>query len=444
MRVVQAAGWFPPFDLGGTEVYLDGLVGALRKLGVVSTAIVPRHPLAPEHYEHNGIEVRTYNVNHVPGAGELRGVQPHTDFDRFRSLLLQHRGAIYHQHSWTRGCGAHHLRAAKDLGMPTVLTVHVAGNICLRGSMLRFGRAPCDGHVDDRMCGACWGESHGLPSALARALAGLPRPVSAAVRRLPIGKVATALGARALAHDKLQGIADMVDAADRVVVVCGWLHDVLLAVGAPREKIILNRQGVSEGYLGAISAGARVRREDSSTTLRILFLGRWDPAKGIDVVVRAVAMLPPSCDVRLNVFGSKSVTDDGSYEAMVTRAANGDQRIAFGAAVGRDALADLMAEHDVLAVPSLVMETGPLVVLEAQAAGLFVLGSRLGGIAELVSDARRGTLVPPGDVTAWAAAIESLVARRKAGQLVRERRQVRTMETVADETRELYQSLRRR
>src|SRR5262249_48895227 len=117
--------------------YVEGLIEALARQGVGSTVLVPRAPAAPETYEYKGIRVETYPVNEIPLAGELREGVPHQGFAEFRHALERLRGAIYHQHSWTRGCGLPHLLAAKELGLSTVITVHVAGNLCLRGTMRR-------------------------------------------------------------------------------------------------------------------------------------------------------------------------------------------------------------------------------------------------------------------------------------------------------------------
>ena len=98
-----------------------------------------------------------------------------------------------------------------------------------------------------------------------------------------------------------------------------------------------------------------------------------------------------------------------------------------------------MARHDVLVVPSLGLETGPLVVLEAQAAGLYVMGSHLGGIAELVGEGIGGELVEAGSQRAWTAAIARLAERRaNGGALPCRPRAVRTMSTAAAEMAELY------
>ena len=71
-----------------------------------------------------------------------------------------------------------------------------------------------------------------------------------------------------------------------------------------------------------------------------------------------------------------------------------------------------LSVYDVVAVPSQGLETGPLVVLEAFAAGVPVLGSAIGGIADKVNDGVDGFLVRPFDSeTEWASALEALCHR---------------------------------
>jgi glycosyltransferase involved in cell wall biosynthesis len=96
---------------------------------------------------------------------------------------------------------------------------------------------------------------------------------------------------------------------------------------------------------------------------------------------------------------------------------------------------------DLNAVPSLWLETGPLVVLEAKAAGLPIIGSRLGGIAELVREPEDGMLVPPGDVMAWARAIKAMVYNRPTQAVSPTAAKVRTMREVASDMAALYNSL---
>jgi glycosyltransferase involved in cell wall biosynthesis len=158
--------------------------------------------------------------------------------------------------------------------------------------------------------------------------------------------------------------------------------------------------------------------------------------------VRAVRALPGEANVQLTVHAVAGKDEEAAYERSVRRIAGGDPRIAFAPPLARSEVAAAMARHDALVVPSVCLETGPLVVLEAQAAGLYVAGSRLGGIAELVGDGADGELIEAGNVPAWTAAIARLAERRAAGASPSRRpRPVRTMAAAAAEMAELYRSL---
>ena len=435
LKLVMATGWYPPFDIGGTEVYLEGLVGELSRLGAQCTVLTPRNARAPARYEHNGVKVETYPVDDKPTAEEMRAGSPHRGFDFFRETLARLSGSVYHQHSWTRGCGPNHLRAARELGFQTALTVHVPGPICLRGTMMRFGAEACDGLIDEATCGACWAHGRGAPRCVARALAKLPERLARCGRRID-GRWATAASARSLAADKSRDLRDAFDNSDRVIAVCQWLHEALALNGAPTDKLALSRQGLSAEYLGAARAAAEARNAGDAT-LRLIYLGRWDRVKGIDVIVAAVRSLPLDTRVRLTLH-TVAPTRDADYEAEVRELAAGDPRIVFAAALPREQIVPALIAHDVLVAPSRCLETGPLVVLEAQAAGLFVLGSRLGGIAELVDETESGQLVEAGDIAQWARAIARLAAARSQGPLPRAKRQVRSQSDVAADMVEIY------
>ena len=439
--VLHVAGWYAPYQVGGTEVYVEGLVAELQRLDIASTVLVPRAPGAPETYVHAGLPVETYPVNVEPTAGELRYSETHRDFDIFRARLAKHRGDIYHQHSWTRGCGLHHLLAARELGMRTVVTVHVPSNLCLRGTMRRFGAMACDGRVVAKTCGACWAEGQGLARPIAQAIANLPLAAArfACTSDLRIG---TALAARALGADKGVQLRRMLEAADRIVAVCDWVYRALQLNGAPAAKLSLSRQGISRGLDEALAQSAEAKRA-FDPVLKLLYLGSFTPIKGIEHAVGAVRALPESVQVSLTIHApSSSSHEQEGYERRLRELAGDDERIRFAGPVAREALAEALNRHDALVVPSVWLETGPLVVLEAQAAGLYVLGSGLGGIAELVTENGGGELIEAGNTIAWAEAIQRLA--RDHAELrgaARRRRPVRTMGHAAADMADLYASL---
>ena len=176
--------------------------------------------------------------------------------------------------------------------------------------------------------------------------------------------------------------------------------------------------------------------------LRVGYVGRIFPIKGLHVLVKAVRVLDQSVNLLLDIYGPESDEESRSYRAELDRMAAGDNRIQFRGALSTDRIPEVMGTYDVLAVPSQCLETGPLVALEAQAVGVPILGLNLGGIAELVKHDRDGWLLRYDDVGAWSSALDRLC--RDRGILERLSAgigPVRTMRTVAEEMAAIYQGL---
>lgn len=438
MNVIQALAWYFPDSTGGTEVYVSGLANELPAFGVTSTIAAANAGGRSSDYVQDGVAVHRYPFVETDDLAAARGERPHQDFNSFVAWLERQPRGIYHQHSWTTSCGFHHLAAAKSLGFKTVLTIHVPSNICLRGTMMEFGTQPCDGRVEIERCARCWAHERGLSRSAARALSRVPQSVSRAAFRSGVeSRLFTALGARELAAERQRQIAAMAEVSDRVVAVCNWLADALRRNGIAEEKVVLSRQGVDRAFVGRA-----VHRRDGNRSFRLGFLGRCDPTKGLPVLLDAMDRLPRDAALELIIHAVANTEQDRRRrDALMARTA-GDPRIKFTPPVPRDELPAVLAGFDMLAVPSQWQETGPLVVLEAQACGVPVLGSDLGGIAELVTLGVDGHLVVFSDPAAWADAIRAAVA----GTLPcldrpRTPRSVRTMVDAAKDMAALYASV---
>jgi glycosyltransferase involved in cell wall biosynthesis len=149
----------------------------------------------------------------------------------------------------------------------------------------------------------------------------------------------------------------------------------------------------------------------------------------------------PNAPMQFEIYG---ICHPGSepYAAALAGAAAGDPRISFRPVLQPDAVDAAMRRCDLVVVPSRWLETGPLVVLEAFAAGTPVLGARLGGIAELVSNQVDGLLIPPEDPAAWASAITALAAApKRVAELRAGIRPPRTMDDVGQDMAGLYRTL---
>lgn len=433
MRVLHTLGWYFPESSGGTEVYVRALAKQLIPFGVHSNVAAPDGSGdTPHDTTIDDAPVHRYVVGPATRA-EIAHDQPHRSFDAFCRWLDTHKPDIYHQHSWTRGCGLHHLRYAKSLGLRTVLTVHVPSVLCLRGTMMLDGETACDGHVDTGRCTRCWSASRGIPS---RVSDWQVRHPDASVRLstwLPPSRARTLLATPALVARRKESLRALSESADRVVAVCQWLHEALASNGVEPTLLRCVRQG-ADGMTAPI-VSSRPGPEDP--TLRVGFIGRWDPVKGIHVLVDAVRRLDRSVPIMVTVH---ALTGDRSYERHVRNAAAGDPRIVFAPALPREAVLQTLSGFDILAVPSQWLETGPLVVLESFAAGTPVIGSALGGISELVTDGVDGVLVPAADAQAWSAALMNL-AHDRASALRAHVRNPRTTDAVARDMHAIYTDL---
>jgi glycosyltransferase involved in cell wall biosynthesis len=139
-----------------------------------------------------------------------------------------------------------------------------------------------------------------------------------------------------------------------------------------------------------------------SGVLRIGYMGNINYSKGLGVAVRELAPLLTEKKVTLAVYGHPY--DQGYYDEIKTAS----RRFPPGAVElhGRyrntfEELWRIFSSFDVLVFPSVWEENAPLVVREALLAGRPVIGSRLGGVPEIVKDGHNGfTFNPfvPGDL----------------------------------------------
>ncbi len=146
--------------------------------------------------------------------------------------------------------------------------------------------------------------------------------------------------------------------------------------------------------------------------VRLLTVGRAVEKKGLDVLIEALALLPPGLHWRLSHIGGGTLRAELERRAEALGLAD---RIEWLGAQPRPAVFARYREADLFVLPCRVAADGdrdglPNVLMEAQSQGLACLSTRLSGIPELIEDGVTGALVPPGDAPALAAALSALIA----------------------------------
>jgi glycosyltransferase involved in cell wall biosynthesis len=225
---------------------------------------------------------------------------------------------------------------------------------------------------------------------------------------------------------------------ERVFTVSADLKLHLVAEGFDAQAIDVIYNGIDVGPEPDAAARARAREmlNVSDDTLVIGTIARLDPVKDLGTLIKAVAQLPDSVRASLVVLG------DGPERLGLEQTARELSMRAPVCFLGRrDDARNWLAGCDVY-VNSSVSEGISLTILEAMAAGLPIIATRVGGTPEVIDDSC-GRLIPSRDVGALTAALLSLsekpALRLALGKAARARVEARfTLDRMVREYRQVY------
>ena len=439
MKIAHLLGWYFPDSVGGTEVYVEGLCRRLRAAGHEVLVSAPdAHQAAAERYEHDGVPVFRYRISDAPTRDEAHHRVPVRGAERLHRWLADERPDVLHVHSITTGVGLPEIREARRLGIRVILTSHLPGfgYMCRSGELMRWGRVPCDGFVLPSKCASCNLTRLGLPKPLAVVAGAMPVAASEKLRAMP-GRIGTTLGMSASIREYERMERELFDLVDWFVVLNEAGRSMLVSNGSPARKIVLNRLGLSHTHV------TRKPGPDGVPTrgpVRFGYAGRLHPTKGLRELVRAVRAIPKDVDFRFDIRGPMLDADSRAFAAELQAELAGESRVSLGPGVPVHAVPALLAGFDALVCPSIWFENGPTIAIEAIAVGTPVMASRVGNLAELITDGVDGALVTPGNVGQWTEAL-TRAATDPANTIDRWRRALppaRTMDDIAADYLALY------
>ncbi len=185
----------------------------------------------------------------------------------------------------------------------------------------------------------------------------------------------------------------MLRRVDRFLAASNELHDQLIELGAPAERVHVWRLGVDIPELPVPPTGR------SGT--RVLLVGRFVEKKGFEYALEAFGKVVASgVDATLHIIGGGDRR--AAYDAIIERCGIAS-RVEFRGVMHHDEVLETMLSMDILMCPSVVAqngdrESGILVAKEAGARYLPVIGTIHGGIPEIIDDEVTGFLVRERDV----------------------------------------------
>ncbi len=397
-RITYVVHQFLPRYFTGTEQYTFAIARAMRRRGhdVEVLALEPDFSERQPFFEWSTEEVEGVRVERIRYWMLLDRSFERLEFDhpvvaeRVRRHLERSRPDVLHV-LHLRHLGADVLAEAKVLGVPTVVHLMDFWFLCPAVTLMRGDGSLCDGPPEGGIgCIDCVAPALGRELG-ARELRDVLRatrdllPWSSAPSSTPFGRARSFVERPTFLRDRLLR-------ATKILAPSSFLRERFVANGYPRERIDVLSYGIDVDRLASQRAKRASRR--AGDVLRCAFLGSIAPHKGTDVAVEAV--LRAGDGVSLSVRGR--VEDFPEFSGALMGRAGGDVRITFDGPFARERLGDVLADTDVLLVPSRWYENTPFVVLEAFAAGVPVVASDLGGLSELVTDGVNGELFAAGDV----------------------------------------------
>ncbi|MEH6719129.1 MAG: glycosyltransferase family 4 protein [Aurantimonas endophytica] len=367
MRILLLSQFYPPV-IGGEERHVRNLGAALAKRGHTVAVGTTRHPGSPE-VEWDG----SVRVHRLPGTLQ-RLAAIHADPERphappfpdpelalaLRRLVVQESPDVVHAHNWIY---ASFLPVNVINRIPLVVTLHDYGLVCAKKNLMHRGTQLCSGRALTK-CIPCASRHYGAVKATA----------------VTLGNWGTSFLAR-------RGVDRFIPVSHAVA-----RYTNLAGTGTPHEVIPnfvpdeIGVPGPEEPCLDKLPADGF-----------ILFVGDMMRLKGIEVLLEAYARLeraPP-----LVLIGRRTPDTPSRFPPNVHVLGTWPHAAIMHA--WRRSLFGVL--------PSTGPEACATVVMEAMASGKPVVASDIGGMPDIVDPGETGLLVPPGDASALARAMQRLL-----------------------------------
>lgn len=367
----------PPVIGGGPIYYLHHLCKEQNALGMQAACFVAGTAKKQESTDeillrHEVIDGVAYHIVDRRPAHYFDWANPAREADDkdlerlFVRILEATKPGILHFHNLV-GLTMSLVEAAKEFNLPTVFSAHNYWMLCPRDDLFAPNEACCEGPGDGARCASC---------------VGVP--------------------------DKTE---DFMIRAERAREILDHSTDLILAV-SHRVKEILARCGVLEEKIEVLKIGSRAAEENwlrlgsarrldetGPQKVRFGFFGTIMVRKGPHIIIEALEHLQRFRGRFEVVFHGAGLSANywARMERALARAPLLWDHVRFPGPYTQEDLPELLRQVDVAVIPPIWEDNGPQTVMETLAAGVPVLGSRMGGIPDFVSHGVNGLLFRPND-----------------------------------------------
>lgn len=442
-RVLFVTGLHLPEFVGGVQLYThDVACEMLARKNPVQVLCAGAQNDGPSHLNgvtddtYEGVPIRRLNLNWRKAPDPFRYLydNPITGKE-IDNVIRQFKPTVVHI-TYPAHLSFSAVRSAKLAGIPVVISLCDFWCICPRYTLQHADGHICDARVTAWDCTKClaWNAKiYHWPQRI------LPEPILHGVltwtgRQPLLARQRGLIGMIGDMDGRQHAVRWAFEATDVVLAVSTYVRDIFVASGqVPVDRIRVLTQGVPKH--ASLPPPARI----PAPGLRVAYFGRVAPNKGIDILIQAFSLLQG--DVRLTINGN---SDDSTrdYDLLLRSLARGDSRITFAGPYSPQVMSTLLAQTDVVVVPSIWPETYCFVAREALINRVPVIGSHIGAIPDAVVHEVTGLLVEPGDVQGLTTALQRFIDDRALhNRLANNILPQKTIAQECDELLDIYKSL---
>ncbi len=439
MRVLIVTHFFSENQIGGTETLTLSLAQSLQAKGHTVQVICAEdwdnagsHKISTSEDVFQDIPIKRlhFEWRRAPDVFGYLYNNPEVE-TYFSAYLDEFQPDVVHITS-CYSLSASVIQAAHKKQIPIVLTATDFWFICARNTLLQSDGTLCTGPESAWKCAQCMlsdAKVYRLPNQF------LPEAIMEATFRA-VGQIPMLTRQRGLRgmHGDWDGrfnfLRDALNKVDCIVTASSLVQGMLAQYGAPSERIIFSAYGFDTSWAEDYQDKA------PSDRLRLGFIGQIIPMKGVDLLIDAVLSLDERLPVELKIYGNLEKAPE--YGQLLLDKAAGDRRIVFAGTFPYDAIGRVLAEMDLLVVPSTWYDF-PLVIPSAFATRTPVIATNLAGMNDLVQHEENGLLFERYDVAGLAAQIERLIETPSLRTVLREGiAPVKTADMMTDEYLSIY------
>lgn len=387
MDILIASHGFPPTHSAGAERRAERMAKWLTNAGhrvvVFTVERVDDPNQRIETAEQDGFQVHRLYFDIKSGDSFLNFYDNAFVADALRFVLTMQRFDLVHIVSGYL-LGAPAIETTKQLGLPLVITLTEYWFMCARLNLIQKTGTLCTGPESVEKCARCLLED--------KRRFRIPAQSSPAVMNM-IWPMSQRLGLTSAMHDAVSvrqtRLKQALDTADLVICPSQFLIEKFQEFDYKTQQFVHIRQGMA---MTPNHHGNHVERKQSSNyQLRLTYVGQLKYHKGVDILIEAVIKLLDAGEkVSLDLWGKES--EAPKYVAPLKSRSVHYPAIRWNGHFTGNKIWDILAETDIMVIPSRWYENSPNTILEAFSMQVPIVTTNLGGMAELVTHEHNGLL----------------------------------------------------